>query len=207
MSQKVFLFVGIQGSGKGTQAKLVSEEKGFCHISTGDLFRSLSGKLKEKVDSYINQGNLVPDDLVLEMVKERISKPDCQKGIILDGFPRNIYQSSELDKILKVTKVIEIKISDEEALKRLSGRRVCSVCKGGYNIYTAPKPKKENICDKCGGKLIQREDDNIEAIKKRIVTYHKDTKPILDYYKDKLVSINGERDIDVIEKELIKILN
>jgi adenylate kinase len=207
MSQKVFVFVGVQGSGKGTQAKLVAESLNLCHISTGDLFRNLDGELKKEVDSYINYGNFVPDKIVLKVFEERVLKKDCENGVILDGFPRNLSQAFELDKNFNLTQVIEIKISDEESLKRLSGRRVCSVCKEGYNIYTAPRPKKEGTCDKCGGNLIQREDDNKEAIKKRIETYHKETEPILEHYKNKVISVNGEREIGVIKEELIKILS
>lgn len=207
MSEKVYLFVGVQGSGKGTQAKVIAEKKGFCHISTGDLFRGLKGELKDKIDSFINLGKLVPDELVLEMVKERISMPDCKKGIILDGFPRTINQAKELDKLLSVKNVIEIKISDEESLKRLSGRVSCSLCGQGYNLMTQPKPKDKEKCDKCGGKLIQRKDDAPEAIKKRIGDYHKETFPILENYKEKLITVNGEKNIEEVTKEILKKIN
>lgn len=204
MPEEVYLFVGVQGSGKGTQAKIIAEKKEFCHISTGDLFRGLNGELKEKIDSFINSGKLVPDKLVLEMVKERISKPDCEKGIILDGFPRTIDQAKELNNLLEINKVIEIKISDEESLNRLSGRVSCSVCGKGYNLITAPKPKNKEKCDECEGKLIQRKDDTPEAIKKRIEDYHKETFPILENYKEKLISINGEREIEEVTKEILE---
>ncbi len=207
MPEKVYLFVGVQGSGKGTQAKVIAQKKEFCHISTGDLFRGLNGELKEKIDSFINAGKLVPDELVLEMVKKRISKPDCEKGIILDGFPRTINQAKELDKILEVKNVIEIKISDEESLKRLSGRVSCSSCGQGYNLITQPKPIDEKKCDKCGGELIQRKDDTPEAIKKRIEDYHKETFPILENYKEKLITINGEKDIEEVTKKILEKIN
>lgn len=206
MLKKIYVFIGVQGSGKGTQAKLLAQKKGLCHISTGDLFRGCQGKLKEKLDSYMNAGKLIPDELVLEILKARIAKSDCDSGIILDGFPRNLEQAKALEKILKVTKVIEIKLSDIEALKRLSGRRICEKCKEGYNIYTAPKPKVAGICDKCGGKLIQRTDDNEEAIKKRINDYHNETEPLLEHYKETLFSVNGKQSIEDLFEELLKIL-
>ncbi len=204
MSQKIYIFVGVQGSGKGTQAKTISKELGMCHISTGDLFRELTGELKTEVDSYMNAGKLIPNELVIEILEERIEKDDCKKGIILDGFPRNLEQANALDKKLKVDKVVEIQISDKESLKRLSGRFTCENCKEGYNIYTAPKPKQNGICDKCGGKLVQRADDNPEAIKKRIEDYHNQTEPILNHYKDKVIKIDGEQTIEAINKELLE---
>lgn len=207
MPDKIYLFVGVQGSGKGTQAKIVSKEKNYCHISTGDLFRSLSGELKEKVDEFINSGKLVPDSVVIEMVKERLSKSDCEAGVILDGFPRNLSQAKELDKEFKVLAVFEIKISDEESLKRLSGRVTCSSCGEGFNLITQPKPLNPNICDKCGGKLVQRQDDTPLAIKKRIEDYHKETFPILENYKDRLIVIEGQRDIEEITKDILEKIN
>lgn len=204
--EKLILFVGIQGSGKGTQAKIIAEKTGLVHISTGDLFRSLTGELKQKVDEVINGGNLVSNELTLEILKQRIEKPDCKKGIILDGFPRNLDQAKDLDKEFNVAQVIEIAISDEEALKRLSGRVSCPTCKRGYNLYTEPKPKNNDFCDDCNEKLVQRADDNEEAIKKRIQTYHKETKPILEHYQNKLIKINGEQDIDSITKEILEVL-
>ncbi len=202
MTKKVYVFIGVQGSGKGTQAKLLAEHFGLCHISTGDLFRNCSGELKEKLDSYMSAGKFVPNELVLEILKARMVKPDCEKGIILDGFPRNLEQAKALDTLLEVTKVVEIKLSDSESLRRLSGRRVCENCKEGYNIYTAPKPKVAGICDKCGGKLVQRADDNEVAIKNRIEDYHNETEPLLDYYKTKVISVNGEQSIEGLYEEL-----
>lgn len=201
------IFVGVQGSGKGTQAKLIAETTGLCHISTGDLLRSATGELKEKVDSAMNSGELVSDSLMLEILKKRIKENDCEKGIILDGFPRNIEQAKLLDGEIDIDYVIEIKISDEEALKRLSGRINCKKCGAGFNLYTAPKPNNPEKCDFCEGKLIQRKDDNPEAIKKRIETYHKETEPILEYYKDKLIVIDGEKGIEEIKDDILKSLS
>ncbi len=207
MPRKIYVFIGVQGSGKGTQAELLAKKFELCHISTGDLLRSSTGELKTKIDSYINQGNFVPNELILEILKERMVQHDCDNGIIFDGFPRNLEQAKALDTFLEVTKVIEIKISDSESLKRLLGRRVCEKCGRSYNIYTSPKPEVEGFCDICGGKLVKRADDNEDAIKKRIATYHNETEPLLDYYKDKLVSINGENTIELIFEELIKRLS
>lgn len=194
------IFIGIQGSGKGTQAKIISEKLKIPHISTGDLLRSAQGELKQEIDSYMLQGKLIPDELMLKILKETLDKAD--NGFILDGFPRNIEQAKALDKITRIDKAIEIVISDEEALKRLSGRRNCENCKANYNIYTAPKPKQEGVCDYCQGKLVQRKDDNEEAIKKRLEVYHKETEPILNHYKS--IKINGEQDIEKVTYDIKK---
>lgn len=198
------LFIGPQGSGKGTQAAIISKYLNISHISTGDIFRSLTGELKQQVDSIINKGNLVPDELTLKILKQRISNTDCNKGFILDGFPRNLNQANLLENIIKIDKVIEISISDEEAIKRIAGRVTCEKCKTGYNLITEPKPKDPSQCDKCNGKLVQRADDNPEAIKKRLHTYHQETEPILNKYKQILIKINGEQDIDALTQEIIK---
>ncbi len=203
---KIIIFIGIQGSGKGTQAKIVSEKLNLAHISTGDLLRNASGQLKKQVDFYMQKGELISDDLMLKILKQRMQEKDCKKGIILDGFPRNLEQAFALDKEFLVTKVIEIKISDSEALKRLSGRVNCERCKASYNLLTAPQPKQKGICDICGGKLIQREDDNESAIKKRIQTYHKQTEPILKFYQNKLVTIDGKKEIEKVNEEIISVL-
>jgi len=199
------IFIGPQGSGKGTQAKIISEELKIPHISTGDLFRSLEGPLKEEVDSVINQGKLVPDELTVKILKERISKPDCKPGFILDGFPRNIAQANMLDKITKIDKVIEINISDELAVERISSRWSCKKCGTIFNTATNP-PKRQNICDKCQGELYRRADDNPEAIKKRLETYHRETEPILKKYKNISVKIDGEQEIDKISEEILDVL-
>lgn len=197
------IFVGPQGSGKGTQAKIISEELGIQHISTGDMIRSLQGKLREQFDSYINKGQLVPDELIIKILKERISQPDCKKGFILDGFPRNINQANLLKPITNIDKVIEISISDKEAIKRISSRLSCKKCGTVYNEITNP-PKRNKICNLCQKELYRRADDNPDAIKKRLEIYHKETKPVLKEYKDKLIIINGEQSIDKISQEILK---
>lgn len=199
------IFIGPQGSGKGTQAKIISEELNIPHISTGDLFRNMEGKLKEEVDSIINQGQLVPDELTVKILKERISKSDCKDGFILDGYPRNLNQAKLLDSITKIDKVIEIDINDELAIERISSRLSCKKCGAVFNTITNP-PKKQNICDKCQTELYRRADDNPEAIRKRLETYHKETEPILKKYKNVLVKIDGAQEIDKISEEIIKSL-
>ncbi len=196
------IFIGPQGSGKGTQAKIISEELGIPHISTGDLFRALDGELKEEVDSYINKGQLVPDELTVKILKERISKLDCKNGFILDGFPRNLDQARLLKKITEIDKVIEIDISDSLAIERISSRISCKKCGAVYNAITNP-PKRKDICDKCKGELYRRADDNPDAIKKRLETYHQETEPILEMYKDNLIIINGDQEIDKISMDIM----
>jgi len=186
----------------------VAKEMGFCHISTGDLFRDIvkngEGELRDKIEKMMNEGALIPVDLTLEVLKKRIERGDCEVGIILDGFPRNLEQAKLLDSVAEINKVVEIKISDEEALKRLSGRVTCEDCGGGYNLYTAPKPVDPEKCDRCGGKLVQRADDNEDAIKKRIQTYHDDTEPILEFYGGKVTKVDGERGIEEISEDIIE---
>ncbi len=194
--------MGPQGSGKGTQAKILAEELRIPHISTGDILRNLiASELKQEVDSYINKGQLIPDELMIELLKQRISKPDCKNGFILDGFPRNIAQAGLLDNITKIHKVIEINISDELAIERVSSRLSCKKCGKVYNTVTN-SPKKQNICDKCQTELYRRADDNLDAIRKRLKTYHKETKPIIKKYKSILISIKGNQKIDKIAKEI-----
>ena len=198
------IFIGIQGSGKGTQAKEVAKQLNLSHISTGDLLREQKGKLKEEIDSIINKGKLVSDELIIKLLKEKIKKENNKEGIILDGFPRTIEQAKKLKKEINIDKVIEIKISNKESIKRLINRRTCEDCGEGYNLITQPKPQNPEVCDKCAGKLVQRKDDNLETIKQRIETYHIQTKPILEYYRDKLVKINGKKKIEKITKKIIK---
>jgi len=198
------IFIGPQGSGKGTQAKIISEELKIPHVSTGDLFRETVGELREELNSYMNSGKLVPDELVIKILKERIEKSDCKNGFILDGFPRNVAQAKLLDDITKIDKVVEITLKDNEAIKRISGRVTCEKCKAGYNIFTSPKPKDPSKCDKCNGKLLKRADDTEEAVKKRLEIYHEQTKPILKKYQSILVTVDGSQEIDKIAKEILE---
>ena len=195
------IFVGPQGSGKGTQAKVVAEKLGLCHISTGDLLRATEGELRAEIKSYTDEGNLVLDELVVRILKERVLRDDCEKGFILDGFPRNVAQAEELDKIMDVDKVIEIVISDDESVRRICGRRNCPGCGIIWNVNTSPKPKDESKCDKCGAELIQRVDDNEESLRKRLEIYHRDTEPILERYDS--VRVDGEQSIEKVSEDVL----
>jgi len=197
------IFIGPQASGKGTQAKVVSKELGLVHISTGDLCRNASGELKKEIDSYINQGNLFPDEGMIRLLKVRIEEEDCKNGFILDGFPRNLNQANALDEITKIDNVLEIHISDEEAVKRLSGRIGCKNCGEIFNLISKP-PKEERLCDNCQSELVVREDDKEEAIRKRLNTYHNETKPILEHYDS--IRIDGEQSIEKVSEDVLKVL-
>ena len=198
------IFVGPQGCGKGTQAKVIAEKLELCHISTGDLLRAVTGDLKDEIKSYTDEGNLVPDELIVRILKERVLQDDCENGFILDGFPRNVAQADELDKIMDVDKVIEIAISDDESVSRIGGRRNCGSCGAIWNVNTSPKPADDSKCDKCGGELIQRVDDNEESLRKRLEIYHRDTEPILEKYTS--VKIDGEQSIEKVSEDVLAAL-
>jgi adenylate kinase len=198
------IFVGPQGCGKGTQAKIVAEKLGICHISAGDLLRATEGELKVEIESYTNKGNLIPDELMIKILKERVLKDDCKTGFILDGFPRTVAQAEALDEIMKVDKVLEIEISDDESVRRISGRRNCPDCGFIWNVNTSPKPADDSRCDKCGAELTQRADDNEESLRKRLEIYHRDTEPILERYTS--VKINGEQSIEKVSEDVLAAL-
>jgi adenylate kinase len=203
------VLLGPQGSGKGTQAKLISKYYGIPHISMGEVFRNVAEKnteLGRMVKSLIDKGKLVPDDITVKIVKDAIK--DCEKGFILDGFPRTIHQAKLLEDIVNIDFVLFIKISDEEGIKRLSNRVQCPKCGKIYNLYTSPQPKTDNVCDDCGLKLVQREDDKPDAIMKRLEIYHRKTEPLVDYYGKKgvLHSVNGEQTIEKVFEDIKKIL-
>ena len=203
-----YILIGAQGSGKGTQAKMLSAEYSIPHISTGDIFREIrkeESDLGKKVRELIDKGNLVPDSVTNEIVAARISKKDCAKGFVLDGYPRNLVQAEFLNGKKPVSKCVYIEISDAESIKRISARLVCSGCKADYNtIYI--KPKKAGVCDKCNGKLMQRDDDKPEFVKKRLETFYRETKPLLDYYEKKvvLIRVNGEQPIGKVFADIVK---
>ena len=187
----IIIMLGAPGTGKGTVASILSEKLNIPQVSTGDIFRkniAEQTELGKLADSYISKGNLVPDDVTIKIVEDRLKQDDVKEGIILDGFPRTIKQAEELDKILekenkKVDMVINLTTPKEEIIERIVNRRVCSnqECKNVYNIVLNP-PKVEGICDKCGSKLLQRKDDNVETVESRIDTYLKNTSPLVEYY-------------------------
>jgi len=201
--------LGPPGSGKGTQAAQLSKELGLPHISTGDLFREHLSKntpLGQRVKAFMESGQLVPDEIVLEMLFERISKPDCASGCLLDGFPRTIPQAEALEKALSQGDKIlalNLEVSDETILKRLSGRLSCKKCGQVYNRFLAPS-QKEGVCDRCQGTLYQRDDDRPEVVRERLNVYHKQTKPLLDYYRRKgvLRNIKGEETPENVLQQL-----
>lgn len=190
----IIIMLGAPGTGKGTVASILSKKLSIPQISTGDIFRKHikeQTELGKVADSYISKGQLVPDNITVEIVKERITEPDAKNGMILDGFPRTVEQAKKLEEMLKeenkeVKIVINLTTPEEEIIERIVNRRVCSnqECKAVYNIVLNP-PKVENICDKCGSKLIKRQDDNVETIKNRLETYFKQTSPLVEFYNDK----------------------
>ncbi len=206
------IFLGPPGAGKGTQAKLLSEKYQIPQISTGDILRAavreqtpMGKKAKECMDS----GALVPDDVVIGIVQERLSKPDCCKGFILDGFPRTIAQAEALERTMvrlgkKIEHVISITVDNEDLLNRITGRRTCPKCGKGYHILFDPS-KKDGVCDICGSNLVQRDDDKEETMKKRLSVYDQQTQPLIEYYaKESLLrTINGKGSIENIQKQII----
>jgi len=197
------IFIGPQASGKGTQAKVIASRYKLCHVSTGDLLRNATGEAKAQIDALLKGGNLVPDEVVVSLLKERMTKTDCANGVILDGFPRTLEQAKTLDSFCKIDKVVEISLSDEEAVKRLETRRSCVKCGAVFNTITNP-PKKEGVCDNCNSEIVKRADDEEKAIRKRLETYHKLTSPVLEYYKNKLVTIDGEQAIAKVSEDVVK---
>lgn len=209
------IFLGPPGSGKGTQAALLSEKYNVPSISTGDMLRQSVEAQEElglKAKKYMDEGALVPDELIIAIVKSRLAKPDCEHGFILDGFPRTLAQSEALDALLDslsypLDAVINIEVTSEVVLSRLSGRRTCRDCGHIYHIVNLP-PKTPGICDDCGGILYQRDDDKPEAITKRLHVYMMQTAPLIQYYqkRGKLISIPGDKEVDVIHQSIVESL-
>ncbi|HBT49799.1 MAG: Adenylate kinase [Caldanaerobacter subterraneus] len=209
------VLLGPPGAGKGTQALKIAKEFDIPHISTGDIFRQNlrdNTELGKLAKEYMDKGLLVPDEVTNRIVEDRLEKEDCKKGFLLDGYPRNIPQAEELDKFLEerghsLTAVINIQVEREALIDRITGRRVCPVCGATYHIKTSP-PKVDNVCDKCGSELIQRSDDKLESVVKRLEVYEKETKPLIDYYTKKgiLVNIDGNKSIDEVFEDIKKAL-
>lgn len=208
------ILLGPPGAGKGTQAKKISENYSLPHISTGDMLReniSNNTPLGLKAKSYMSRGELVPDELLITIMKERLARADCSGGFLLDGFPRTIPQADALQMILtessrKLDVVLNIDVDDEELIKRLSERRMCA-CGTSFHMVFNP-PEKEGICDACNGKLYQREDDKADAIRNRLVVYKNQTQPLINYYIEKglLRRIDGSKDISSIFEDIQKVL-
>lgn len=209
------ILLGPPGAGKGTQAVKIVDKYGIPHISTGDIFRENIKKgteLGKKAQEYMNKGELVPDDLVIAIATARLLEDDCKNGFLLDGFPRTVYQAEKLDEFLeahnsKIDKVVDISVGKEELMTRLTGRRVCKKCGASYHIVNIP-PKKEGVCDICGGPLIQRDDDNAETAANRIEVYEEQTRPLVDYYKKagNLVLIDGTTGLENVFADIVRAL-
>ncbi|MCK5299720.1 MAG: adenylate kinase [Candidatus Aenigmarchaeota archaeon] len=204
------LFLGPPGAGKGTQAISVCKKYSLVHIATGDIFRkefSEKSKLGVLAKSYMDKGNLVPNDITIKMVKKRLSQDDCVNGFVLDGFPRDVSQAESLEKICAIDYVVEIHCPDEQIVERLEGRLVCK-CGATYNIVTN-SPKVCGICDECGDRLYQRDDDKSEAIRKRLEIYHGTTEPLIAFYKlkGKYIMINGMQSIDGVFNSIVSELS
>ncbi|HLT56710.1 MAG TPA: adenylate kinase [Bacillota bacterium] len=209
------ILMGLPGAGKGTQAEKIKSKYNIPHISTGDMFRSAiqeGTELGKKAKQYMDQGQLVPDEVTVGIVKERLGKEDCKKGFLLDGFPRTLEQAKSLDAILddlgvSLDHVLHVDVPEEKLMERLTGRRICPTCKTAYHVLFNP-PKQEGICDKDGSALIQRDDDKPETVKNRLSVNLEQTKPLLDFYEEKgyLVKVNGDQDIDKVFQDIEKVL-
>ena len=209
------IMLGAPGAGKGTQAKMIAEKCGIPHISTGDIFRANiknGTELGAKAKEYMDKGLLVPDELVCDLVVDRIQQADCEKGYILDGFPRTIPQAEALENALnaieqKLDYAIDIDVPDENIINRMSGRRACVGCGATYHVLFNPT-KVEGKCDVCGESLILRDDDKPETVKKRLDVYHTQTQPLIDFYTDRkvLVEVDGTQSMDKVFDDIMKIL-
>jgi len=212
---KYVVLLGAPGAGKGTQADIISRGLGLTHVASGDLFRQAverKTQLGLLAKSYMDKGELVPDEITIRMILERIEQPDCASGCLLDGFPRTLSQAEALDKALSekgksVNKVVYIEVPSEELVRRLSGRWLCRICQTPYHVINSP-PRTPGKCDKCGGELYQRSDDKEETVRQRLNVFLVQTLPILEYYRSqgKLVSVNGDRKIEEVTKEILSAL-
>ena len=210
------IMLGAPGAGKGTQAKMIAEKFGIPHISTGDIFRANiknGTELGKKAKEFMDKGQLVPDELTVEILLHRVANDDCKNGYVLDGFPRTIPQADVLDKELtklgdKVDFAINVDVPDENIVRRMSGRRACLKCGATYHIEHIP-PKTEGICDKCGSELVQRDDDKPETVQNRLSVYHEQTQPLIEYYDKKniLKSVDGTKDMQEVFSDIVNILN
>ena len=211
---KIIMF-GAPGAGKGTQAKKIADKYQIPHISTGDIFRANikeGTELGKKAKSYMDQGQLVPDELTLELIMDRFQNPDCKNGYVLDGFPRTIPQAEALTEALAkkgetIDYAINVEVPDENIINRMGGRRACLACGSTYHIVYAPT-KVEGICDRCGEKLVLRDDDKPETVKNRLNVYHNQTQPLIEYYtrQGKLAEVDGTQSMEDVFNAIVKIL-
>ena len=204
---KGIVLLGAPGAGKGTQAKLIAGRYSLPHISTGDILRSNikeGTQLGRLAKSYIDEGKLVPDEVVVAIVRDRLAKPDCENGFLLDGFPRTTAQAEELDKFAQGTHAVDIEVDPPEVVKRIAGRRMCR-CGESYHISSHSSP----YCDKCGAELYQRDDDKEETVAKRLEVYAEQTAPLIGYYRDKgvLFGVNGMKSVDEVFAQIAEVLD
>ena len=209
------IMLGAPGAGKGTQAKKIADKYQIPHISTGDIFRANikeGTELGKKAKSYMDQGQLVPDELTLELIMDRFQNPDCKNGYVLDGFPRTIPQAEALTEALAkkgetIDYAINVEVPDENIINRMGGRRACLACGSTYHIVYAA-PKVENVCDTCGENLVLRDDDKPETVSKRLKVYHEQTQPLIDYYTKQgvLKTVDGTAALDKVFQAIVEIL-
>ena len=205
------ILLGAPGAGKGTQAEVISQKLNIPSLSTGNMLREAQKKgtpLGQQAKSYMESGQLVPDELVIGIIKERMAQPDCAGGFILDGFPRTVAQAEALDQMgIAIDRVIEIDVPDEAIVTRMSGRRVCEGCGASYHLTHNP-PAAEGVCDKCGGKLVTRKDDDPKTVQQRLETYHRQTQPLVDYYQKagKLRTIDGNQPLEEASAAILRAL-
>lgn len=207
--------LGAPGAGKGTQAKLIAEKYGIPHVSTGDIFRANIKEgtaLGKEAKEYMDKGQLVPDELTVRILLDRVSKKDCENGYVLDGFPRTIPQAEVLDNEVaklgdKIDFAIDVEVPDENIIKRMGGRRSCPKCGATYHVEHIP-PKEEGICDVCKAELVLRDDDKPETVKNRLEVYHKQTQPLIDHYSKQniLRTVDGTRDMDTVFADIVRLL-
>ena len=206
---KKMLIMGPPGAGKGTQAENIVKYYNIPHISTGDMFRVAMDEKTELgllAKSYIDKGELVPDEVTIGIVRDRLLEPDCKKGFLLDGFPRNLVQAKKFAEVLTalgedIDVVLNINVDFEKLINRIIGRRICPICAKTYHI-SYNKPKKQGVCDECFSDLIKRKDDTKETVTKRLEVYTEQTEPLIEYYKDKIIMINGDQEVDSVFAEI-----